>query len=220
VTDGLRVIDTGVADARWNVAVTAALLELHAEGRIPDTLRLHRYRRCVLVGASQPVDDALGAAGAEIVRRVTGGGAVAMTPGVLAWDLVVGRELRRERLCRALTDVLGRFGVAAAFRPPGDIVADSHKLAGLAGAFEGPTRLHQGCLLVDCDPTELAGRFCWPTLPVATLAELVEPVPSLPEVAEAIAAAFAAAIGLPLRREALRRLELERAGMILADAAT
>jgi lipoate-protein ligase A len=74
MSGSLRLLDTGLEDARWNVAVTAALLELHAEGRVPDTLRFHRYRRCLLVGASQSVDGAPGAGGAQVVRRVTGGG--------------------------------------------------------------------------------------------------------------------------------------------------
>ncbi len=39
----LRVLDTGINSARWNIAVTAAMLELRAAGGIPDTLRFHRY---------------------------------------------------------------------------------------------------------------------------------------------------------------------------------
>ncbi len=38
----LRLVDTGLGDARWNVALTAALAELHGAGRIPDTLRSRR----------------------------------------------------------------------------------------------------------------------------------------------------------------------------------
>jgi lipoate-protein ligase A len=142
-----------------------------------------------------------------------------MTPGVLAWDLVVGRAPRREQVGRTLAQALARFGVAAAFEPPGDIVTAGRKLAGIAGAFEGSTRLHQGGLLVAGDAAELAGRFCLPVRPVVALAELASPAPAMSEVAEVIAAAFSAAFGLPLRREALGRLELERAGdAALADA--
>ena len=80
---GLLVIDTGLADPRRNVALTAALIEAHVRGEIPDTLRLHRYQKCVLIGRSQDAETVLDAAacrrrGAAIVRRVTGGGAVAM----------------------------------------------------------------------------------------------------------------------------------------------
>ena len=93
----LRIIDTGVRPARWNIAMTQALAELHVQGEMPDTLRLHRYARSVLIGSSQHAADVVdieGCArkGVEIARRVTGGGAVYMAPGVLAWDLVIARQ--------------------------------------------------------------------------------------------------------------------------------
>ena len=142
-----------------------------------------------------------------------------MTPGVLAWDLVVRGEPRRERVGRALAQALARFGVAASFQPPGDIVTAGRKLAGIAGAFEGSTRLQQGAMLIDCDPAELAGRFCLPARPVVTLSELASPAPMMSEVAEVIASAFSASLGLPLRRDALGSLELERANdLALANA--
>lgn len=207
----LRVFDTGLGEARWNVGITAALLELRAEGRIPDTLRFHRYRRCLLVGASQPVEALRHDAGLEVVRRVTGGGTVAMGPGILAWDLVVRCGPRRDLVGTTLAQALGRFGVEATFRPPGDVVVADCKLAGLAGAFEGRTCLHQGALLVDCDPAELAERFCLPVQPVVTLAGLTRPTPTFGAIADAIAAAFSAAFDLPLRRGTLGRPEQERA---------
>lgn len=219
MTGFLRLLDTGLGDARWNVAVTAALLELHAEGRIPDTLRFHRYRRCLLAGASEPAGQAPHGAGPKVVRRVTGGGTVAMTPGILAFDLVVRRGPSRADLGRALGHALARFGVGASFQPPGDVVVAGRKLAGLAGAFDGATRLHQGALLVDCDPAELVGRFCLPVRPVVTLAELAAPAPTMSEVAAAIAAAFSAAIALPLRRQALGRLERTRADDLALEEA-
>ncbi len=50
----LRIIDTGVKPSRWNIAVTAALLELHRIGATPDTVRFHRYPRSVLIGRNAP----------------------------------------------------------------------------------------------------------------------------------------------------------------------
>lgn len=214
----LRVLDTGMADAEWNVSMSAALLELHAEGRIPDTLRLHRYRRCLLAGVSHQEDHADDAR-PGVIRRMSGGGTVAMTPGILAWDLVAGRRPRPECVGRALARAFGRFGARVTFCPPGDIVAGTRKLAGIAGAYEGSSRLHQGCVLVDCDPAELAGRFCLPPRPVVTLAELAGKAPAMSEVGEAVAVACSDALGLPLRRGAPGRLELERAGTLaLAEA--
>ena len=215
MTAGLRLLDTGLADAHCNVAMSAALLAAHAEGRIPDTLRFHRYRSCLLAGASERIDES----GSGIVRRITGGGTVAMTPAILAWDLVVDRHPRREDAGRALARALGSFGVEAIFLPPGDVVASGRKIAGIAGAFEGTSRLHQGAVLVAGASANLHGRFCRPVRPVATLAELAPVPPSITEVADAIAVAFSAELGLPLRREAFDGLHAPLADMApLAEA--
>jgi len=56
--NGLRILDTGLAPARWNVAMTAALAELHIRDAIGDTVRFHRYLACVLVGAGQDMPSA------------------------------------------------------------------------------------------------------------------------------------------------------------------
>jgi lipoate-protein ligase A len=228
VNPPLRLLDTGVAGARWNVAVTAALAELHAAGRIGDTLRLHRYEKCVLLGRSQPIDAALDRAacarrGAQIARRVTGGGAVAMAPGILAWDLVADRGGWRAlddvsaSLGEALAGALGRFGVAARFRPPGDIVAAGRKLAGTGGAFDGRTVVQQGSLLVEADAAEMAELLRLPALPIVTLVDLAAPAPRMAEVAEAVAAAFAGVLGRTARREALCATERDRAAALLGE---
>jgi lipoate-protein ligase A len=200
----LRVVDTGLADARSNVAQSAALIEAHGRGEVPDTLRLHRYEACVLIGRSQDADavvdrEACRRRGAAIVRRVTGGGAVAMTPGILAWDLVAARrrwatlEEAAAVLGAAVAAALGELGFAAEFRAPGEVAVGGRKVAGFAGAFEGTSLLHQGSLIVDADVAEMAELLGLPALPVAALAEL-GPRPPMDAVAEAVGAAFGAAL--------------------------
>ena len=49
----MRVIDTGIRGGRENVAFDQALVELHAAGRIPDTIRFLRFRPSALVGRHQ-----------------------------------------------------------------------------------------------------------------------------------------------------------------------
>src|SRR5262245_11666769 len=116
MTHPIRIIDTGLSPARWNVAMTAALAELHEKAEIPDTLRFHRYPRCVLLGRSQDADRAANLAycrseGMDIARRVTGGGAVFMCPELLAWDVVVDRAAWAAPL-EAITRHVGE-GIAA-----------------------------------------------------------------------------------------------------------
>ncbi|HRO12609.1 MAG TPA: hypothetical protein PK452_13845 [Amaricoccus sp.] len=201
----LRVLDTGLADARRNVALSAALIEAHGRGEVPDTLRLHRYEKCVLIGRSQEVaaavdPEACRRRGAAIVRRVSGGGAVAMAPGILAWDLVAARG-RWGSLDEAAAGIGGgvaaalrELGFAAEFRAPGEVAVGGRKVAGFGGAFEGPSLLHQGSLLVEADTAEMAELLGLPPLPVATLAEL-GPLPEAGALAGALAAAIAGALG-------------------------
>lgn len=162
----IRLLKTGVGGATENVAFTMALAELRLVGQIPDTLRLYRYRRCVLIGRSQGLDaiDAASCArrGVEIARRVTGGGAVYMAPGVLAWDLVVSRrrfpslEDASRTIANAVAACIEGFGYPARLAAPGDVFVGSSKLSGSAGWFEDGCLIHQGTLLIDADLAEMS----------------------------------------------------------------
>jgi lipoate-protein ligase A len=220
----LRLIDTGLGGARWNVAMTAALAELHAAGRIPDTLRVHRYPPSVLLGRSRPLRAPVRAAcarrGAEIARRVTGGGAVAMTPGVLAWDLVTARgswpslDAASAALGGALVAAHGRLGIATFFRAPGDLLAAGRKLAGTAGLFDGPTLLWQGMLLVDANPAELADLLGLRSVPLTSLAGFGV---RRRDIAAVLATAMAAALGRSLRPACLGESERALAARLMDD---
>lgn len=112
----LRILDTGISSARWNVAMTAALAEMHSTGVVGDTVRLHRYRPCVLIGAGQEAGQAADLdycrrAGIDIARRITGGGAVYMSATMLAWEVVVDRIACGSLLEEVARSVCG--GVAA-----------------------------------------------------------------------------------------------------------
>ena len=97
MTAPMRLLDTSLAAAERNIAITAALAELHRARVIPDTLRLCRYRRSVLVGQTQVLAEAVNLdecrrRNVEVARRVTGGGAVYMSPGVMVWEVVASRH--------------------------------------------------------------------------------------------------------------------------------
>jgi lipoate---protein ligase len=178
----IRLLRTGVAGAAENVAFTMALAQLRSAGQIPDTLRLYGYRRCVLLGRSQGLDaiDAVSCAmrDVDIARRMTGGGAVYMAPGVLAWDLVVSRQRfsslddASRKICNAVAACLSGLGFPARFVPPGDVRVGDSKLSGSAGWFEDDCLIHQGTLLIDADLAEMSEvlGFDPSALPVTTLA--------------------------------------------------
>ncbi|RUM97089.1 lipoate--protein ligase family protein [Pseudaminobacter arsenicus] len=228
----LRVIDTGLNSARWNIAVTAALSELHLGGSLEDTLRLHCYRRSVLLGRHQLLDDAVDRSfcarkGIEIARRVTGGGAVYMSPGVLAWDLVMARsaaaslEAVSTKVCGAIATALASFGFAARFRPPGDVVIGGQKVSGSAGWHDGCSLVHQGTVLIDADLEEMARVLRMPVaadipLPVMTLADGGS-APDFQSVANAVSDAIAQALDRRPVRGRLSTLESDMATKFLAE---
>src|SRR5262245_8120173 len=160
MTHPIRIIGTGLRPARWNVAMTAALAELHEKADIPDTLRFHRYPRCVLLGRSQDAGRAANlvycrSEGIDIARRVTGGGAVFMCPQVLAWDVVIDRAAWATSL-EAITPCIGegiaaglsRLGVTARFRAPNDVEVGGRKVSGSSGYAGRRSAVLQGTILL------------------------------------------------------------------------
>lgn len=203
----IRLLKTGVSGAAENVAFTMALAELRLACRIPDTLRLYGYRRSVLLGRSQGLG-AIDAASCtrravEIARRMTGGGAVYMAPGVLAWDLVVSRRRfssmddASRTIGEAVAGCLAGLGIVARFVPPGNVLVGDSKLSGSAGWFEDDCLIHQGTLLADSDLGEMSEVLGLDatTLPVTTLADLSKAPVRQDTVAAALESAFASIFG-------------------------
>jgi lipoate-protein ligase A len=164
----LHLLDTGVMGARQNIALTAALAEMHVRGDLSDTLRLYAFPRSVLIGCSQPTDAAVNVAicvarRLEVARRVSGGGAVYMSPGVLTWDLIMNRRRLGGRLDaigarvgEALAAALSRFGAPARFAPPNNVVIGERKVSGASGFLDGDTAVLQGTVLINADLDEMA----------------------------------------------------------------
>lgn len=230
----LRLIDTGLSDARRNIAVTAALAERHAGGHAPDTLRLYRFPRAVLLGAGQRLDEAVDvaacrAAGIAIARRVTGGGAVYMGPGVLTFDLVaerrrLGGELAAigARVGAGLAAGLARLGIAARFAPPNSITVDERKISGASGLLDGDTAVLQGTVLVDADLTEMAAALAAPAgkgiaAQVTTLAIALGRVPPADAVKAALLDGLAAALGRGFIAAEIEPAEVTLAERLLAE---
>ncbi|HTQ83792.1 MAG TPA: hypothetical protein VMI47_11040 [Pseudolabrys sp.] len=104
MTGSLTVVDTGLLPARWNVAMSAAMVELHQAGDIPDTLRFYRLPRSVLLGRHQNSREVrlryCQKQKIEIARRRLEGATVYMNPGILAWETVISHRnfVLQERL--------------------------------------------------------------------------------------------------------------------------
>jgi len=237
VTGRFRVVDTGVREGRFNIAVDQAMIELHQAGRIPDTFRFMRFPPTALIGRhqalSQEVDVAhCRARGIGVVRRITGGGAIYLDEGQLGWGLVFRRsalgpgslpEVARD-ICVAVAAGLRKLGVEARYRPRNDIEVDGRKISGTGGFFDGDTLIYQGTVLVDMDPAAMVAALRVPRAKlekrqldsaaqrVVTLRELLgAQTPALPEIQQALLEAFAERFDVEWEPGSLQQAEAELA---------
>ena len=173
-----RVIDTGVRDARPNIAFDQALIDGHKAGDIPDTIRFLQFRPSALVGRHQDLSqeirlDYCRENGIGVGRRITGGGALYLDEGQIGWELVFRRDTLgiadlgglTQAICEAAAAGLSRLGIDAQFRPRSDIEVDGQKLCGTGGFFDGDTLFYQGTLLIDFDPAKMVAALKLPAPP-------------------------------------------------------
>jgi len=232
-----RVIDTGVLEGRLNIAIGQAIVEARQDGRIPDTLRFLRFPPTALVGRHQALGqeidlDYCRAHDIGVVRRITGGGAIFMEPGLLGWELALDRrtlgvaslpELTRA-ICEAAAEGISRLGVTARYRPRNDIEVDGRKISGTGGFFDGDTLFYQGTVLVDMNAQMMVSALRVPQAKLAkrqldsaaqrvvTLRELLgDDTPDLAVIQEELASAFAHRFGLEVVSDELSAAEFERA---------
>lgn len=227
----LRILDTGLAPPRWNVAMTAALVDGHADGATPDTVRFHRYRACVLLGNGQHAVNAVDLDycrrhQVEIARRVTGGGAVFMSPRMLAWDVVIAPKavdgdlaVVTRRVCDAIAAALSHLGVVARFRAPNDIEIGGRKVSGSSGYVHGRSAVLQGTVLIEDEIPAMAAALRIPEDAlrdnVSCLASVLGSAPALDQIQDGIARELAVSLGRTLRHATPSDDELRAAEQLL-----
>jgi lipoate-protein ligase A len=232
-----RLIDVGLRTGRFNIAFDQAMLELHQEGRIGDSLRFIHFEPVALIGRHQSLSAELDLAyceahGIQTGRRITGGGAIYLDRGQLGWALVFGRgafggaslaETAR-RLCEAAAAGLRTLGVDARFRPRNDIEVAGRKIGGTGGFYDGNSLLYQGTVLVDCDTEAMLGALRVPRAKttkhgldsaaqrVVTLRELCgERTPTIERVQQALLGGFREHLDVEFEQVEAAECELERA---------
>ena len=143
-------------DAPFNLAFE----ELIASRFEDDAIMLWRNRNAVIVGRNQntaaEVDaDFVKAHDIQVVRRMTGGGAVYHDLGNINFTISVrDRQLEPEAFARnaqVVLDALKSFGVAAEFSGRNDIVVDGRKISGSAKSVLNKRTLFHGTLLFSAD---------------------------------------------------------------------
>jgi lipoate-protein ligase A len=233
----LRVVDAGLREGRFNIALDQAMIEAHQAGEIGDTLRFIHFPPTALVGRHQALGREVDvgwcrAQGVGLARRITGGGAIYLDPGQLGWALVFNRRTLgisslgdvARAVCEAVAAGLSSFGIEARFRPRNDIEVDGRKISGTGGFFDGDTLIYQGTVLIDLNPADMVAALRIPASKLdrhgaATAAQRVTSLrellgaacPAVAQVEEALLAGFAGRLGLECRREPLSDREEQRA---------
>jgi len=165
-----RLLKTWGGDAYWNMAVDEAILRSRVEGLSPNTVRLYTWRpSAVSIGFFQSLRHEVDLEecrrlGIDVVRRITGGGAVYHdSQGEVTYSVVASEaDLRRmgldpsiqpsyEALCSGIVEGLRMLGVPAEFKPINDIVVAGRKISGSAQTRRMGVILQHGTLLLKSD---------------------------------------------------------------------
>ncbi|MCD6298997.1 MAG: lipoate--protein ligase family protein [Thermoplasmata archaeon] len=155
-----RLLIHGAGDAFTNMAIDESLL---VSGR--PTVRLYRWRpSAISIGYFQGIKEEVNLEeckrhGVDVVRRISGGGAVFHDEhGEITYSLVAPEEMLPknilescDKICSSIAGGLGHLGVNAEFSPLNDIVVNGRKISGSAQTRRHGNVLQHGTILIDPD---------------------------------------------------------------------
>lgn len=158
-----RCVKNNNLSSSLGLSIDEALCESASKGESSPALHLYNYAPCVIIGRYQNAAaclrlDRCEARGIEVNRRITGGGAVFMTPDQIAFGLVLPNDFPGlpgtihgafEFLASAFARALSEFDLEAEFMGKNDLTVNGRKIAGLAISQdrEGVTFFHTSLLL-------------------------------------------------------------------------
>ncbi|MFX0114004.1 MAG: biotin/lipoate A/B protein ligase family protein, partial [Candidatus Hodarchaeota archaeon] len=164
-----RLLPISTNDAFWNMAVDEALLERCRSGTTPHTLRFYCWQpSAVSIGRNQAIHDEVDLEAAEklgidVVRRISGGGAVFhANRGEITYSVVINEKLIPDqsgqavffKLAQGISIALSKLGLSAeeeAIHCP-SIFVKNRKISGNAQAKRGGIILQHGTLLLSYNP--------------------------------------------------------------------
>jgi lipoate---protein ligase len=154
----IRVLETGYNPAALNMAIDEALIENIDQAPI---LRIYGWLPAAIsVGYFQSIKDEVDLErcrqlGVDIVRRLTGGGAVLhefeLTYTFITKQYPLNIMESCKWICDAIIMSINRLGFNASFIPLNDIVVNGKKVSGSAQTRRNGVLLQHGTLLLDVD---------------------------------------------------------------------
>jgi len=220
------------------MAIDEALLKLNAEGKAPNTVRFWRwFPSSVSLGCFQSIEREVDLEVAkrydvDVVRRITGGGAVfhdyegeltysvVCKQGDVPDDIIESYKL----ICGGLVRGFERLGLQAEFKPVNDVQVNGKKISGSAQTRQYGSVLQHGTVLISPDvrkmfellkvsPEKISDKF------IASVYERVTTVerelgqkPTFEEVRDAMRVGFEEVLGVEVTESALTNEELNLAG--------
>ena len=154
-----------------NMAIDEAVLRARIVGRVPNTIRFYAWKpSAVSIGRFQNIKNEVNLdncrqQGIDVVRRITGGGAVYHdSQDEITYSVVVKRDdlgnvdvaAAYDKICSGLAKAIELLGVKADFNA-GDpkncpnITVNGRKISGSAQSYKGGTILQHGTLLMKVD---------------------------------------------------------------------
>lgn len=150
------------------MAIDEAIMIAVSEGTVLPTLRFYRWEpSAISIGTFQSMTDEVDVEkckelGVDVVRRITGGGAVYHDKkGEVTYSIAVplGHRLAPSDIlesykiiCSGIIEGLKSLGIHAEFSPINDVIVNGKKISGNAQTRRKGVLLQHGTVLVDFDP--------------------------------------------------------------------
>ena len=153
-----------------HMALDQVLLEEVAAGRRAPTLRIWEWAApAVVIGIFQSLKnevdaEAAGRYGIQVVRRISGGGAMFIEPGnTITYSIYAPESLMAGMSFRDayaymdafVLEALGELGIKAWYQPLNDITSEGGKIGGAAQARRGGAVLHHVTMAYDIDAAKM-----------------------------------------------------------------
>ena len=225
-----RLLLDNTLDPSFNLGVEEAIVRSRRDDFCPDTLRIWRNDRSVILGCNSNVQDEVNMQvckriGIRVLRRTSGGGAVYHDFGNINYSAIM--KMKHVNPNHDILDVYGEFAkailnglallnVKAEFQHPNSILLNGKKISGMAQHRFYNVILFHGTLLVNSDLELLSSALLNPKHEVTNISREGLGCPSNEQIEEAIIAGFRTTLQIQFEIGALTPYESRVAEELVA----